>query len=94
MAMMRRSPRRQFAWFIIDSRVWRDADGWLFWFRTPIFGITIQKNWTDWLYIESLKTSIEFGLICRQMADEGGNMYVWNWERVLSRKPMERLSAT
>jgi hypothetical protein len=93
MALRQTSRTRQFAWFIIDSRLWWDKDGWMFWLRIPLCGLTIHKNWTDWLYIDSFKTSIEFGLICRQMADEGGMMYIWNWEHVWSRKPMKEFHA-
>lgn len=79
---------RQVGWFVIDGRIWRNNRGWLFWLRTPIFGLVIQKDWRDWLYVDTLKTSWALGLLCKQFGDDGDHMYVWNWEHVWSRKSL------
>lgn len=77
----------QLVWFIIDGRCYWNKEGWYFFFRTPLFGFTVQRNWPDWEY-HAMKSGWWLGLICRQMADEGSYIYIWNWNLTTSRKPV------
>jgi hypothetical protein len=69
-------------WFIVDGAFAYDDKGWMMYIRTPLFGLSIKRNWQSFVYM-GRTNRFWGGLISRWPTDmeRGDSMYVWNWER-------------
>jgi hypothetical protein len=79
--------RRDFFWLVIDGLVAKDDAGWMFWMRTPLFGLWFEKNWIQVLYTdERRRTKIWFGFVVRWPSSDGDIMYRWHWEHYFGQR--------
>jgi len=72
--------RRDFYWFVLDAMLSKDELGWQLFFRTPLFGFGLMRNWQGYHFTRRTN-GWWFGLLVRWPSGDGDKMYRWNWEK-------------
>lgn len=71
---------RRWYCFFIDAALAKDSQGWEFYFRTPLFGLTLTHFFPQ--LVEMVRCNrVAFGLFCRWPLYDGEMIYRFNWEK-------------
>ena len=69
-----------------NLRVAWTKPGWGVTIHTPLFGFSFNRNFVCFDR-DGISTRVWFGLVVRIPANEGGYIYVWQWQKEFSFKP-------